>query len=298
MSEEFKSFWRQRDNVKWALQILVLPATGWIISQVAGNIISQAQERDNDRRVYADMMSRREQAESALRKDMFQTILQPVLSQKTDQLNQNVLRLEMLAHNFHDSLDVGPLFKDVHRQLTPRSDEESSQLCKRLEDAARAVITKQIDLLREAGAVRPCTVFVKKIPAEGVIVIDGEELRLQTTDQQPRLFRVEVLAFNAGRKELRIQIEVFKGKPPVRELFTGPFWIGPFDFPLIDNTRLSGGQRAAVALTRPAEGSTTEIALVYFPGSRASLKDRQYYDEMTGEILNMTEQLEKRRRTK
>jgi hypothetical protein len=293
-----KARWKDPETLKWLLQIIAIPATGWLISTVAGDILAKSGERENNRRVYADMISHREESESTLRKDMFQTILQPVLSQKKDDLEQNVLRMEMLAYNFHDSLDVGPLFKDIYRQLSVREDETSRQLQKRLEDSAREVISKEVDALREAGAVLEKTVFLSRIPPEGEMLMNGEdELRLRNTDHpMPRLFRAEVLGFNAQRKEFRMRLEVLSGNPPVLELQTKPFLVGPFDFPMIDNTRLPGGQRVALALPMPLDGGSTQITLVYFPGSRASLKDRQYYDEMAGELLNIDEQQERSRK--
>ena len=295
MADQPRNTWTQPETIKWMLQILIIPATGWIVSQVAGHILAESQARESDRRVYADMVSRREQSESTLRKDMFQTILQPVLTQKKDEVEQNVLRLEMLAYNFHDSLDVGPLFKDIYRQLSARSDEMAERLRKRLEDSAREVIGKEIDSLREAGSVLERTVYMNKIPAEGVAVVDGEELKLRGPSAQARLFRVEVLTFNPDRKEFRVRMEVFTGNPPTPELKTKPFWVGPFDFPMIDNTRLPGGQRVAIALAMPIDGSSTEISVVYFPGSRASLKDRQYYEDMTEELLKVREEMDRKK---
>ncbi len=72
---------------------------------------------------------------------------------------------------------------------------------------------------------------------------------------------------------MKLLLEVsLPGKP--REVETSnTFWFGLSDFPLIDNTRLKDGDGVAVVLRRWAEGSA-ELALAYFPGSRASLKDR------------------------
>jgi hypothetical protein len=48
---------------------------------------------------------------------------------------------------------------------------------------------------------------------------------------------------------------------------------------MIDNTRLSRDQRAAVILNQMNEGSA-DLTLVYFPGSYASLKEKVSYDEV------------------
>ena len=48
-----------------------------------------------------------------------------------------------------------------------------------------------------------------------------------------------------------------------REIDTN-FVVGLFDFPMIDNTRLSGGERTAVSLTA-LNPSVLSVALTYFP---------------------------------
>jgi hypothetical protein len=58
------------------------------------------------------------------------------------------------------------------------------------------------------------------------------------------------------------------------------FWVGLFAFPMIDNTRLTEGERLAVSLNPMNEAQPLQVRLVYFPESRASLKDKPYYDEI------------------
>ena len=69
------------------------------------------------------------------------------------------------------------------------------------------------------------------------------------------------------------------------------FWVGLFDFPMIDNTRLSLGERCAVSLTSLTP-SVLNVALAYFPGSRASLKDKPYYDEVMNDLVHHDKALE------
>jgi hypothetical protein len=63
------------------------------------------------------------------------------------------------------------------------------------------------------------------------------------------------------------------------------FQIGNFDFPMIDNRRLSKDQRAAIVITAFSEASA-EITLVYFPGSYASLKEKASSDEVIEQFLS------------
>ena len=57
---------------------------------------------------------------------------------------------------------------------------------------------------------------------------------------------------------------------------------------MIDNTRLSADQRCAVVLQKFNEGGsgTAEITLVYFPGSRASLREKTFSEDIIRNLEN------------
>ncbi len=61
-----------------------------------------------------------------------------------------------------------------------------------------------------------------------------------------------------------------------------------FDFPMIDNTRLSRDQRAAVVMNKFVEGGA-DLTLVFFPGSYASLKEKVSYDEVVERLRVLSE---------
>lgn len=273
-----------RDWWRW-LQILVIPVTTIIVGQYASNW----QEKESARRTYADMMNRRAEAESALRKDMFQTTIVPFLERKTDDMEASVLRLELLASNFHDSLDLSPLFRDVYRTLAAERKQGYEELMMRLTTSAQEVIRREVDAIREASTIRTGTVDVESLK-QGPLPLFGEEaLNLPGTSSPPRTFRVEVLDFDKQRSEFLVRLTVWNaGSPPVMELQTKAFHLGPFDFPLIDNTRLAGGDRVALTLDGAAE-DVAQVMLIYFPGSRASMKDKQYYEDMAAELLRIEE---------
>jgi len=53
---------------------------------------------------------------------------------------------------------------------------------------------------------------------------------------------------------------------------------------MIVNTRLSGSERCAVSLTA-LNPNIVSVSLAYFPASRASLKDKPYYDEVIKDLV-------------
>ena len=48
---------------------------------------------------------------------------------------------------------------------------------------------------------------------------------------------------------------------------------------MIDNTRLSNDQRVSMVLTN-LNNAGAGLSIVYFPGSRASLREKPYYEEI------------------
>ena len=271
-----------KDPWRW-LQILIIPVTTLIVGQYASNW----QEKESARRTYADMMNRREEAESALRKDMFQTTILPFMERKSDDMEASVLRLELLASNFHESLDLSPLFKDVYRTLSARKKEGSEELLKRLSIVAQEVVRGEMDAIREASTIRSGTVDLEILKQGPVALFGDQSLNLPGSNGPPRTFRVEVLEYDKQRNEFLVRLTVWSAdSPPVMELQTKPFHLGPFDFPLINNTRLAGGDRVALTFDGGAE-DVAQIMLIYFPGSRASMKDKQYYEDMAAELLRV-----------
>src|SRR5688500_6542716 len=115
------------------------------VGLTGSRVLEERQSRDSNSRLYSELMSRREEAESTLRKDVLGAILQEYLQASPTDLDAKVLQLELLSNNFHDSLDLRPLFHDLQRKLL-RLPEGSDQqeLLARIENLAREVTSKQL----------------------------------------------------------------------------------------------------------------------------------------------------------
>ena len=309
-------------------QVVAMPLVTLVVGYLLNSSISSSQTRDSNLRLYADMMGRREEADSALRKDMFRSILDTFVAKTTGDKTDpeaEVLNLELLAYNFHESLDLGPLFKHVQRQLQARSKDAGEEpkdrsLLWRLERVAEEVKERQLAAISESGRVERGELDVTKSGAGawslGKSLIDlkpGEQrggatlcLSFASRDfasaaTEPvshyRQFRVEFLDFAADRREVELALAVSKplaraecerlqdsGVERANIETEAQFWVGPFGFPMIDNTRLSRSERCSVSVIRILDNSVT-VAISYFPASRASLKDKPYYDEVLQDLL-------------
>jgi len=99
-----------------------MPLAAALITVVGGfllkSLADQRAERESRERLYTQLLVQREQSDAAIRKDMFGVVLKEFLAETSKRdWKDKVLQLELLAHNFSQTLDLAPLFKDVARRL-------------------------------------------------------------------------------------------------------------------------------------------------------------------------------------
>src|SRR5947209_4488869 len=140
--------------IEWA-KVAVIP----LVVALGGVFLTSWQKdrdnADNNNRLYTQLVSQREQSDTTLRTEMFKAVIEKFVSgAKTGDPHDLVLKLELLAYNFHESLDLGPLFKEVVRVIDQNknmSADERKQLKKRLDAAAGAIVYQQVSALALKG---------------------------------------------------------------------------------------------------------------------------------------------------
>jgi hypothetical protein len=283
MENKPKDLWDKVDIVLRPLNGLFTALAVALLGYYTSNILRQRETRETNERVYTELMSSREQSESALRKDMFVSIIQTFLRPQSTSLEDKMLNLELLAYNFHESLNLKPLFVHLQKQVDVDRSPEKAEYSNRLTKVAREITTRQMVLLEQVGKKFSRTVDMEKFRANpGGLELEQENLTLDGTERE---FMLSVLEIDPKRKELTLELGVRtpKESPLVRRL---TFHVSYFDFPMIDNTRLSRDQRAAVALNEFGEGGA-DLTLVFFPGSYASLKEKVSYDEVVEKLRSL-----------
>jgi hypothetical protein len=242
------------------------------------------QANETNVRIYTELMSKREEAESALRKDMFVSMIQSFLRPGSASLDEKVLNLELLSYNFHESLNLKPLFVHIDKQIHAFRGPAKKEYLDRLHNVATEIIRKQMLVLEGAGAKFDRVIdldSLKKNP--GGMPVEEETL---TLDGITRHFSIFVAEADRVTRELKVRLEIRTPQDTLGnfETNTAEFWVGFFDFPVIDNTRLAHDQRCSVVLNAFDENSA-DITLVYFPGSYASLKEKPYYQEVVQNLM-------------
>jgi hypothetical protein len=246
------------------------------------------QIRETRVRIYTELMSKREEAESALRKDMFVSIIGTFLRPGSTALDERVLDLELLSYNFHESLNLKPLFMYLEKQIGSSGDPRKQEYLDRLYKVATEISRKQMLVLEGAGQKTDCIIDFdnfKKNP--GGFPLEDASL---TLDGITRQFSIYVLTADKKTREINLRMEIKTPSEDGKNIEThnAEFWVGFFDFPMIDNTRLPHDQRAAVILNAFEDGSA-DITLAYFPGSYASLKEKPFYGEVIQNLMKSNE---------
>ena len=278
------------------LQIILQPVGGLFTALAialfgfkSSEYLERRQAADTNTRLYSELMSRREEAESALRKDMFQTIIGSFVNRnpKGSDLDADVLNLELLAYNFHESLNLKPLFMDMRRRIlegqktasTSRARAEFEGYQDRLERVAREIARKQMIVLEGVGKT-----FDRTIDMTGDPIGSTLEPASLTLESRRATFSLDILDINRADREILVSLSVETPDSTLgRQTKTATFTVSYFDFPMIDNTRLAGGDRCAVVLNGFSDQSA-DLTLVFFPGAYASLKEKPYYSEVIESI--------------
>jgi hypothetical protein len=305
------------------LKVLALPLVTLVLGYWFNASLNERQQMDTNTRLYIEMQGRREEADSNLRKDMFNSILQTFMTRdpalritSEEVIRQQTLSLELLAANFHESLDIAPLFKDVERRIALEQRATNTELRQRLESVAVQVIERQLTTMADVGSVERGDAMASKLkstdsaayvtfgartvanpavsPGEGTSRLcltmkadDGSTYRRQ--------FTLDITGLDERQRELMVRLVITKPitdeqcHQAMLDLVSNgevdtSFRVGLFDFPMIDNTRLSNNQRAAVSLVALTP-DVLSLKVAYFPSSRASLKDKPYYEEMTRQLV-------------
>ena len=253
------------------------------VGLIGSRVLEEQQTASTDARLYSELMSQREQAESTLRKDMLVSVIQSYLAPQAGTLEARLLHLELLAYNFHDSLNLKPLFMDLDRQLQKRSGEDKQEPLERLRRIAREIGDRQRFALELRGDSFRRMADLEELATQGKAGLALEPATV-TVEGRPSEISIRILQADREEQHLQIRLEVRSASSTdTMEVTRTEFEVSFFDFPMIDSTHLANGQRCAVMLSAFGQ-QTAELTTVCFPGEYASLKDRPYYDEVVEQL--------------
>ena len=307
----------RKPDDKWAKGLEWVKAIGMPLATLAVTVVGgyyfttltkDREAREGNERLYAQLLTQREQSDSLIRKDMFGVVIKSFLADaKQDDWNDKILQLELLANNFNQSLDLAPLFKELARRLPKGAGltrAQSEELKKRLDLTAANVIFKQVNSLARRGYVEERVVSLAAwkaqfgkpfidVPVAKARLVPSTAAAAPGGEKEQIRFSVEIVDVNVDRREVEVRLRAdFPGGK--NQDVDRHFWVGQYDFPMLDNTQLPYGLRTSVVITEffvpeaqedRAANSFVKFHLVVFPAASASFKERQDYDDILLDML-------------
>jgi hypothetical protein len=345
MSEDKKP---PRDKLDIILKILTPIIAGALIAWagfVGDRALTSISSKQESARLITELQIRREQAESELRKDVFDQTLQAFLLKGQEQddsiegMSKQLLRLELLALNFGESLSLSPLFAELQKDLNNEKidsdwkDKGVGKLRKRLNSLARRVASAHVSSLEQHGDVVKIRVpLIKRKQNTDSRCLTGsyinyswpemelkENLVRNMFDSEEEYNNVYVKTYNESRllelnginryldvfisdidectKSADVTIMLYKEAVPqngedeeapldvndgLEDEIIRNFKLDYFNFPMVDNTRLSDSHRFAIVLDvfdLSSDDPHIELVGIVFPAEYASLRDRPGMEE-------------------
>lgn len=291
--EKQKDFWDKANIILGPVATLMTAITIAMVSYMASNYLNRNQENEAKTRLYTELMSRREESESALRKDMFTSIINSIL-QGSSTMDEKILQLELLAYNFHESLNLTPLFTYLDRRNNSETKDPVLRAAfnDRLYTMSREVTNKQVASLEGVSTTEKFNYCYDTLNCPDMsntfsCTFQDSVQNGQIIDSIQHIVRLTILSIDTNRRSVNLRLNVCTRLPDREDKCANPsFTIDFFEFPMIDNTRLINDKRVSVVMRDfDIVNKFIEIDIIFFPGTHSSLKERPYYDDIVAKLL-------------
>lgn len=298
------------DNLKWLIGTLAIPAALGFVSYEYQKAQAEHQLNDARLRLYTELLSKREEADTSVRRGIFDKVLDTYLKPGGEEkaggkkrpgqekasgqdLEAKLVALELLAVNFHDSLDLSPLFWQLDREVERSPQGKQEALATQLKRIAEGVKDRQIEALEVggslAGASRDAQVQLSDVHKLGQQPVIDADFSFEDPDpfapkgrKLQRHLTLSVIAHDAARRRIFVVVQARGAEGQERQW---GFWVDAFDFPMVNFTRLSRSERFTVLLQR-YDPPSAKVTMIYFPSARIGAKDKPFIDDVISDLVH------------
>jgi hypothetical protein len=238
-------------------------------------VLNFNEERNRQSQLYVQIMSQREQSDSALRERMFNALISSYFGKEvsTDPEKQ-IMFLNLLTLNFQEFFDAKPLFDDLDKKLKGESR-------KKLQNIAKQVADRQVNMLTNPDHT-PVDLILCSEQQD-----DCQDTAAFSVEGPKRTYHFNVELLDVGFSEVSLRISPAQGetKPGSFDFKPIEFEVSYYDTPFMNNTRLTDGSRFAFALKNSDPTARRAVlTVVTFPEEFMSIRDRPYFDEMLANV--------------
>lgn len=237
-------------------------------------------EKNRNNQLYADIVSKREMADSELRAKMFENLIKSFFgdSSKKGSDNERINLLRLLAFNFHESFNLKPLFEALESEM---KDKDSRS---RVRKIAKEIVGRQEAQLSQIEEGRVYKKSVKKGKEEGILIPPNEE-----PAYKGHRLGIEVTEIGKNDDYVRLHVWDMPDKSEGRDIADIAFDLTYYDMPFVDNTKLFNATRFSITLNeivtdKDTDDKAVDIKVIFFPETYMSGRDRPYLEEMLGQL--------------
>ena len=282
----------ENDAVRFWIQVLAIPAAAGLVTLIYQHYETQRTLIDKRVSLYTELVSKREQGDIEVRRSIFEKVIEKYLQPEAN-LENKMVALDLMSANFHDSLDLSPLFWQLDRLVSNEPDVRLRE--RHLDELARIagdVKARQVEVLRLAGqASEELEVGLdpplpgKMVPSQGVdlkftapVDVDGKPGKEFT-----KHFEIDIIEPDKINRRLRVSVRYVNERKEERSIL---LWADLYDFPLVTFTRLSTTERLAAVLTEyKAHLRSAKVVVIYYPSARSGVKDKPFIDEVLQNLV-------------
>ena len=254
----------------------IVTAASALIAGIAIPVVLNYNEGKNRQsQLYVQIMSQREQSDSALRERMFNALISSYFGKEvsTDPEKQ-IMFLNLLTLNFQEFFDAKPLFEDLDGKLKGESR-------RKLQKIAREVADRQINMLNKPSH-KPIELMLC-----GEQQDDCQNINAFIVNGPQRTYRFNVELLDVGTSAVSVRVSPAQEGAQTESFDFKPieFEVSYYDTPFMNNTRLVDGSRFAITLKNSDPAAKMAVLkIVIFPDEFMSLRDRPYFDEILARV--------------
>ena len=280
------------ENAKWLIATLAIPAALGLVAHQYQQSQAERQIADARLRLYTELLSKREEADTAVRRGIFDKVLERYLAPGDQGLQAKLVALELLATNFHDSLDLSPLFWQIGRELERAPKNERTRLSHELARIADGVKDRQISGLELGSGAQGQASKLVGLRLDALTTENGKpDIDAALDPFAPRgrtltrHLKLWITAHDAPRRRVWAIVDARANQGEKDQRWV--FWIETFDFPMVNFTRVSRSERFTVVLQEyDPETVNAKVRLIYFPSARVGAKDKPFIDDVISDLVH------------
>lgn len=234
-------------------------------------VIHYNEEKNRETQLYVQIMTQREQSDSSLRSQMFNSLISSYFGKDIlRDPEKQMMYLHLLTLNFQEFFDARPLFEDLEKKITP---EQRSRLL----SIARDAVDRQVNQLtkpdKEPVELTLCTEETEDCKRMDTFTLKGKK---------NRSYQFSVLLRDVATSGAHVRVSSAGGSFNFKTI---EFNVSYFDTPFMNNTKLIDGSRFSFVLKNMDQvRQKATIEVVTFPEEYMNLRDRPYFDEMLSRL--------------